>query len=241
MKQNVTLRSKDRELFGVVIRQNTKDTSISITDLQRAYEKGRWQYGWSDRRINDILQSHSVQERIYHLLNEREMIKTTFPAFMDMIKNEGITKLLKGVGVWKTTGKGENKAVYADPYIWVLLAMELNPLLYAKVVIYLTDTLIFDRIDAGNHFKPMNSAINSIIPNPDYQKYARAINERVFGFHQTGMRNLASAKQLSLIAEIERFVIQSIRFGLIKTESVLLPLIKNYQVVEVNEQKSPEY
>ena len=34
MKTNVTMQSeKDRELFGVIIRQNTKDSMLSLTDL----------------------------------------------------------------------------------------------------------------------------------------------------------------------------------------------------------------
>ena len=33
MKTNVVLKSVDRNLFGVTIHQNTKDYSLSITDL----------------------------------------------------------------------------------------------------------------------------------------------------------------------------------------------------------------
>ena len=52
---------------------------------------------------------------------------------MEMVKNEGIAKVLKGLGVWKTTGARATKTVYCDPYIWVLLAMELNPKIYAEI------------------------------------------------------------------------------------------------------------
>ena len=42
MKTNVTMQSeKDRELFGVIIRQNTKDSMLSLTDLQEAYTRAR--------------------------------------------------------------------------------------------------------------------------------------------------------------------------------------------------------
>ena len=130
MKTNVTMQSTDRNLFGVIIRQNTKDgQSLSISDLQKAYEIARFQYGWKDRRINDIMSGKDFQERCYHLLKERDLIKAGISAFMEMIDNEGVVKVLKGLGVWKTSGRGENKSVYSDPYIWVLLAMELNPLM----------------------------------------------------------------------------------------------------------------
>ena len=141
--------------------------------------------------------------------------------------------MLKGLGVWKTTGRGANKSVTADPYIWVLLAMELNPMIYAKVIIWLTDTLVFDRIEAGTEYKPMNGAIKSVLGgNPDqavYIKVARAINKKVFGQHQSGgMRNLASAKELRKIADIEKFITNIISQKLIQTEDQILNAIQNY-------------
>jgi hypothetical protein len=225
MKNNITLSSKDRELFGVTIRQNTKESFLSVTDLQKAYEKARWVYGWSDRKVADIMQTEVTKERMYYLLKERDLIKTNILGFTDMIEKEGLTRVLKGLGLYKTTGRGENKSVMADPYIWVLLAMELNPMLYAKVIIWLTDSLIFDRIEAGSEYLPMNSKIKEIIKNPDYPKFARLINQKVFGHHQSGMRNLASSKELRKIADIEKTVITAIDNSWIKTEEDLLKFL----------------
>lgn len=228
MKTNVVLQSTDRELFGITIRQNTKEQFLSVTDLQRAYEKARWQYGWSEKRINDMLSYTSTKERIYYLLAERDFIKTSLSVFMEMVEKEGITKVLKGLGVYRTTGKGGDKSVMCDPYIWVLLAMELNPMLYAKVIMWITDTLIFDRVEAGTEYKPMNVAIKRVVGIPDYAKYARLINTRVFGVHQTGMRNLASAKELRKIADIEKFIINAVNQGWIKSDEQIENVIKNY-------------
>lgn len=231
MKTNVTMQSTDRNLFGVIIRQNTKDgQSLSVSDLQKAYEIARFQYGWKDRRINDIMSGKDFQERCYHLLKERDLIKAEIPAFMEMIENEGIVKVLKGLRVWKTSGRGENKSVYSDPYIWVLLAMELNPLIYAKVVIWLTDKLIINRIIAGTEFLPMNRAITSIIQNPDYQKYNRLINEKIFGKHEKGIRDTATQEQLSNLSEMERSIIRMIEMEIIKTENQLLKFIKLFTI-----------
>ena len=42
MKTNIVMKSeKDRELFGVVIKQETKTGFMSLTDLQEAYTHGR--------------------------------------------------------------------------------------------------------------------------------------------------------------------------------------------------------
>lgn len=229
MKTNVILKSSDRDLFGIKVRQNTKGEMLSITDLQKSYDKARWMYGWSDRRINDIISGKDFRERLYHLLKERDMVKTDISAFIEMYKKEGAVKTMKGLGVWKTTGRHENRSVMCDPYIWVLVAMEMNPMLYAKVVIWLTDTLVFDRIEAGDEFKPMNAAIKSIIPKPDYATYARLINEKVFGHHQRGMRDLASSAELRKVAEIEKFVTNGIEMGMIKNKEQLIYVLKNHK------------
>ena len=228
MESNVIMKSKDRELFGIVIKQETKTGFLSVSELQKAYEIARWQYGWSDKRISDIMQSDAFKERTYYLLYNQGVIKTGFSAFIEMVENEGIAKVLKGLGVYKTTGARQNKVTFANPYIWILLAMELNPMIYAAVVTWLTDTLIFDRIEAGDEFRPMNNAIKKIIPNPDYKKYAIAINQRVFGKHLTGMRNLASAQELRKITKIEQFISQGINMNMIKDESQTMYAIGNF-------------
>ena len=132
MKTNVVLQSSDRELFGVTIRQNTKEEFLSVTDLQNAYEKARFIHGWSEKRINDMLGWVETRNRIYYLLLERGIIKTSLNDFIKETDSKGVTKVLKELGLYKTTGKGENKTVMCDPYIWILLAMELNPMIYAK-------------------------------------------------------------------------------------------------------------
>lgn len=227
MKTNVILNSTDRDLFGTRIRQETKNKMLSVSDLQKAYEKARFMYGWSDRQLGTLMRTDDFKERLYYILAERDLVKMPFDSFMKMLDKEGITKTLKGLGVWKTTGRGENRQVIADPYIWVLIAMELNPMIYAKVVIWLTDSLVFDRIEAGTEFMPMNAAIKSIIDNPKYSEYAKAINISVFGEHIRGIRNLASSKELKLIAYKEKFVTDCIKNNMIKTESDLMNVLNN--------------
>lgn len=235
MKTNVVMQSADRNLFGTIIKQNTKDgQSLSVSDLQKSYEVARFQYGWSDRRINDIMKHKDFQERCYHLLNERGLIKATILVFMEMIEKEGIVNMLKGLGVWKTSGRGENKSTYCDPYIWVLLAMELNPLIYAKVVIWLTDSLIFNRILAGTEYTPMTSAIKKAITEPDYREYNIAINKKVFGKHVNGIRNTATQNELFAISDIEKFIAQSINMGIVKNERQLYKVIDRYEIRNVN-------
>jgi hypothetical protein len=230
MKTNVIMKSKDRELFGIVIRQETKNNFLSVTELQKAYEIARWQYGWSEADISSLMQSQKFKERIYYVLKDRDVIKTELSAFIEMCKEHGITKVLKGLNLWKTTGARQNKTVMCDPYVWIAIALELNPMVYAKVITFITDSLMFDRIEAGDEFKPMNAAIKKVIPKPDYRKYSIAINERVFGKHMTGMRNLASSEELKKIIKIEQFVSQGIEIGMIKNDDQIMYSITKIQL-----------
>jgi len=55
------------------------------------------------------------------------------------------------------------------------------------------------------------------------------MNEKVFGKHITGIRQLASANQLKQIASIEKFVMNAIEMKLIKSDADIINAIKNYK------------
>ena len=60
------------------------------------------------------------------------MINTEISVFMQDIETQGIIKVLKNCGAYKTTGRGKNKTVFCNPYVWALVALELNPELYVE-------------------------------------------------------------------------------------------------------------
>jgi len=130
------------------------------------------------------------------------------------------------LGVWKTTGARETKTVFCNAYIWVLLAMELNPKIYGTVVMWLTDSLVFNRLEAGTEYLPMNESISKIIDKPEYFKYAILINKKVFGRHITGIRNLSNTAELRKIADIEKTVITAIENNWIKNEADLIKFLQ---------------
>lgn len=231
MLTNVTMESeKDRELFGIVIRQNTKDSMLSLTDLQEAYTRARIQNGWSNKaHITDIINQKENAERIYYVLFEQRFINTDFSDFMEKVDSVGMVKVLKELGVYRTTGRGENKQSVCNPYIWVLVAMELNPMLYAKVVTWLTDKLILNRIEAGNFYKSLSGALYRI-PNPNYPEIAKSLNVKIFGKHETGIRNKGSQKQLSELARVEDNIAYCINKGFYKTNDDVIKAIEEFEV-----------
>lgn len=227
MKTNITMQSEqDRNLYGVVIKQETQNGFMSLTDLQEAYTHARIQNGWKDKRIRDVLETEQNAERLYYVLKEQNVIKATFTAFMESVKKDGIVKVLKEVKAYKTTGRGDNKSVYCNAYIWVLIAMELNPQLYAKVITWLTDKLILNRIEAGNFYKKLSGALIKL-GNPDYARIAKELNLAVFGEHEIGIRNTKSEKELEELYRLEDKIAFAIEKGFVKTQSEVIDLIRS--------------
>lgn len=81
---NIVMNSKDRILFDVVIRQDTKDSFLSLSDLNEAYVRARVLNGWAEKDLNHILQRDSNVERVYYLIIEQIFNdKTTFSSFYE--------------------------------------------------------------------------------------------------------------------------------------------------------------
>ncbi len=230
MKGNVVLKSKDRELFDVIIGQNVQNGFFSVTNLMSAYNKAKVKFGWSDREIKDIMATKIFKERVYYVLGGEEVTKASLIAFVERCENEGVAKVLKGLSVYKTTGTGKNREVYANPYIFVMLAMELSPMIYGVAVKWTGDRLIAERVEACSGYRPMLEAISTVVKAPDYPKYAIAINKKVFGRHETGMRNTASAFELSKISEIEYYITRIIEHGFVTDDSGVMRAINTYKL-----------
>ena len=226
MKTNVTMISeKDRNLFGVTIRQETQNGFLCLTDLQEAYVHARVENGWKEKgKVQDIIAQKENAERIFFLLKEQKIINSEFSDFINTIEKDGVVKVLKELGVYKTTGRGADKRVMCNPYIWVLVAMELNPMLYAKVVMWLTDKLLLNRIEAGDFYKSLASALYKL-PNPNYSGVSVALNKKVFGRHELGIRNKASKEELAELKRLEDNIAFAIEKGWLKTSEDVITAI----------------
>lgn len=219
MKTNVTMVSEDRELFGVRIRQQTANSMLCLSDLEHAYTKARVQNGWVEKNITRILNDNT--EVLFYLLEKQGIIKLPMCTFIDNIEKQGFAKYMKSIGAYKTTGARSTKSVWVNPYIFVMVAMELNPLFKANVIDWLTDSLIINRIEAGSFYRELSKAMSKI-DNPDYVKIAKALNYIVFNKHETGLRNTATQKQLLELKNIEEKLAFAINMGYIKNNHDLI-------------------
>lgn len=223
------MQSEDRSLFGVIIRQETKTGFLNVSDLSSAYELERSKKGWNLKRVDNVLASIDNAERIYYILQkqgylfntEYDFINTGIHGFMKCIEKQGLVKTLKQIKVYRTTGRGGNKTVYADPYVWMLIAMELHPEIYATTVCWLADKLILNRIEAGNMYKGLTSAVNRF-KEVNYSELAKALNYVIFNKHETGIRNTANQEQLKELEDLEKYLAMTIDMGHIKSFGALI-------------------
>lgn len=238
---NIIMKSKDRILFDVVIRQDTKDSFLSLSDLNEAYIRAREINGWSEKHLDDILKTNSNIERIYYIIREQifnQVDKTEnsrfyenypdYPSFKKVVDKIGLPKVLKQLHLYRMTGRGENRKVMCNPYIWVLVAMEMNPILYAKVVGWITDGLILRRIEASTLNKKLADAIKNKFQNPEYWKINVALNERVYGEHMRGIRNTSKEQGLISLNGLQEVMAYLINHGIINNQEELLQKIKEY-------------
>ncbi len=232
MITNVTMLSdSDRNLFGVTIRQQTNGEMLSLTDLKEAYAHARVINGWKDKDISNILNYEENADRIFYILREQKFVsdKTTLTWFYEELKEKGMTKLLKELGAYKTTGRGDKKMVVCNPYIWMLVAMELNPMLYAKVVTWVTDKLILNRIEAGDFYNELSSALYKL-PDTNYPELGKSLNIKIFGKHELGLRNKGSEKELENLKKLEYGLAFGINQGWIKSMAQVQKTIDEFEI-----------
>lgn len=237
MKTSVIMNSPDRDLFGVRIRQQTGTGFLNLSDLEDAYDSVRVKNGWSAKNMTMLMGTTQNIERFYYILEKQGLINLSFLSFMEEVGKDGITKILKRYGAYKTTGARKTKTTWANPYIWTLVAMEMNPKLYAEVVSWLTDKLIINRIEAGNFYKDLSRAV-SVFSDVDYVALAKALNWIVFDRHETGIRNMATQAQLKELEQIESKMAFAIDMGYIKSFKDLIQGLRN--LYEKKNRSSPQ-
>ena len=239
MKTNVVMVSPDRELCGVTIRQDTKSGFLCLTDLQEAYTRERLKKGWHDKRIENILSNKSSAERIYYILSKQGYLnETSYEDFIHEVDKNSLIKTMKKYKAYKTVGARSDKRVICDSYIWVMVALELNPELFAMVIMWVTDKLIINRIEVGDRYNTLARAVAKF-DDVDYPAMAKALNWIVFNKHETNLRNKATQEQLKELETLQANLAFSIDSGYIENFDDLIKTMRNLYAKKYIKGKNP--
>ena len=222
MKTNVRLESESRELLGKTISVMSKDGFVCITEAVDALNHKRSLMGLGPRRIEDIIKTKSFQERMPSLIKELYGDRTCeIPRIFDNgIEINKLTDLKKYKMAYRR-GYRQDQKWFINPYLFVMIALELDPEIYAKVIVWLTDGLIENRNLAGEAYIRMCKAVSSIVNDKNefkdkIQRVAKAINFIVFNEHDDGRRNKANKSEITEIVALENVIVGLINGGFIK-------------------------
>lgn len=136
MKTSVLMK---RELFGREISQNSKNEFFSATDLMKAGNKWRIENDLSPISFNDWYNTKSTQDFVKELESQ--------------------------YGTIRISGRGRGVHTWVHPYLFIDLALSINPKLKIVVYSWLYDNLIQYRNDSGDSYKKMCGALYNTVSN----------------------------------------------------------------------------
>lgn len=230
MKTNLILSSESRELLGRNISVMSKDGFVCITEVMEALNEKRKSIGLEARRLDHLFATNGFQEKMKSLV--KELIVNNICTVMKSTVQKEVLKIgkmtdLKKYGMAYRKGKGEGQKWYINPYFFVMIALELDPEIYAKVIIWLHDGFIEDRNAAGEAYIKMSSAVARLVSDKSQlsdkiSRVAKAINFIVFNKHESGIRNTATKNQLNDIVAVENVITGVIDGGFIDTYDKLI-------------------
>ena len=204
--------------------ENTEIRSLGnmlcISDLLVANKEYCKREFKKEKRFNDFFKEKDSFEYLHELL-KLQGIDTSI--FVDVYRALGLKQALNEINQYKVTGRGINKAIFCNHYIFIAVAQWLNPRFRAFVTMWATDTLILNRIEAGHDYSQLCATISQhILPKISdnakkfiYSNFAKLINKKVFGEHSDNLRQIASKEQLKELNRVQTKLAALIEVGYI--------------------------
>lgn len=232
MKTSVKLESPDRMIMGEIVPVLSDNGFVCITKAMDILSKKREKSGLEPRRLNDILNKPDFKETVIELANKL-VERGARNINLSKIGNGHLSLFeLNKMGMAKRRGKGKDQQWFIDPYVFINIAIEMDPETRADIILWITDGLIKFRNAAGDAYINMCKQISTIIENKsDFQecikRVAKGINYIVFNYHEDGYRNNATSDQLDEIVLIENIISSNIDDGYIKDFNDLIKFLGN--------------
>lgn len=187
-----------RPMGNFHVEQRTKDGMFNATDLLKQWNTSSGQ----QKDIAHYFENSSTEEFVNALISEENFTSR------NSVYVKSKARMDRGGGTWM------------HPIMFIDFAMWLNPAFKVKVIKFVYDQMLKYRNDAGDAYKELSSAINSIVPNTfmpqAMRKIGEALNYVVFNEHESMLRNKkGSEESMRELFELERRLAENINDGLI--------------------------
>ena len=212
MKTSVTMV---RQMGGFDVQQRTKDGMFNATELLKQWNninsnpKRDLSKFWTSVKVNEFIEA----------LMEEENLDTP-----------------KQVYVKSRASRGKNAGTWVHPYLFIKLAMWINPKFEVKVVKFVYDELIRHRHNAGDNYRLLSES-GMKIEGYDFSAVATAMNWIVFGRKAKELRQVATQDQLMELSELQTKLSFSIDMGYISTFPILMDELR--KIYKIKQNKTP--
>ena len=210
-----------RPMGNFHVEQRTKDGFFNATDLLRQWN--------SVSNLNTQNSGDLKQKTVAHYFENNSTAE-----FIDALMKEENFTCRNSVYVKSKARADRGGGTWMHPILFIDFAMWLNPAFKVKVIKFVYDQMLKYRNDAGDAYKELSSAINSIVPNTfmpqAMRKIGEALNYVVFNEHEQMLRNKkGSEESMRELFELERRLAENINDGLINNfEQAITFLRKRY-------------
>lgn len=207
-----------RPLQQYDVLQRTSDSYFNASELVNAWSANNGK----KKVIVDFLRLTSTKAFLKELEIQESHVGDSRCADFQAVKT------IKG----KKTADGTTPdVVWMHPYLFIKLAMWINPTFEYHVIKFVYDQLIKFRHDAGDAYKDMCEALKLIgASKEDYASIARQLNVTCFDKHGRELRQFATEAQLKELSLMESIIATNIRAGLLKSIAAVKVFIVNYQI-----------
>jgi len=205
------------------VRQMSKCGFICATDITEIYNVTRPKEGKEPKQMQDFFELKDTCEFLSELCNELNGNKLSKHGDYHVSSNANCDSVLEESESWtpdmlKFVKRGkENAGTWFHPALFIAYAMWLSPKFKAKVVIWVSDHLLYFRNQSGDAFRECNRVLDlKFNIGNKYWEYARVadfVSERVFGLPVQDRWNEATEEELRKRDRLLQEIVSASKYG----------------------------
>lgn len=192
------------------VEQRTKDSFFNATALLK-----QWNTTSNGERKMDLYFNSPKTQEFIETIMTKENLHTP-----------------KAVYVKSRASRGANAGTWMSPILFIDFAMWINPTFRYDVIKFVFDRMIEFRNEAGDAYRDLGSAVQTIVPTNFIgvvmKKVGEALNWIIFNKHEKALRNKhGDESKMRALFDLEREVAMLINKGFIKDYKSLLHYLRD--------------